>query len=168
MIRPLYLGFTTITIATLTLSISLASIGFYSGISVAVFVGIFWAISAWRNWGGGNTMSLFFIILGVGIVALQNESMRLFLLLSAITALVAWDLTNFDILIRINQQIIARDELIRTHLLRLSSVVILGLTLPLIVFSLQFELQFWQAFLLGVILLVGLTQIFTQLKRSNQ
>ena len=167
MIRPLYLGYIAITITTLTLSTSLVNSGFVWGIGVAVFVGIFWVISAWRYWRVGSILSLFFIVLGISVVATQNENVRVSLLISTVATLIAWDLSAFDRLLSANKQIISENELIRNHLTRLVSVLILSSVLPLFSFALHFDLQFWQAFLLGVILLAGLSQVFTQLKRSN-
>jgi hypothetical protein len=167
MIRPLHLGYGSIAIATLTLAVSFANVGFLWGIGLALFVGAAWAVSVWRSWGMGKTVSLFCIILGISMVAVQTESARVSLLISALAALAAWDLISFAQVLQDFEQIIAEEELIRAHLLRLFSLLIVGLALPLIAFMLQFELRFWQAFLLGVILLVGLSQVFSQFKRSS-
>lgn len=167
MIKPVHLAYGSIAIVILTLSVSFASAGFIWGIFIAVLVGAAWAISIWRDWRLVETLSLFCVILGISIMALQTEETRVSLLISTLATLAAWDLTGFTRLLGDYELVNAADELIRTHLLRLFSILILGLVLPLMAYALQFELRFWQAFLLGVILLVGLSQVFSQFKRSN-
>lgn len=90
------------------------------------------------------------------------------LLVSLLATLAAWDLDTFHNRLVVSKKIIAEEELVRAHLLRLISVLILGAALPSIAFALQFDLKFWQVFLLGMLLLLGLSQVFVQLKRSNQ
>lgn len=165
--QPLHLSYLSIVIATLTLALSFAMSAFWWGIAIALLAGIAWCISIWRGWHLRGNLSLFCLILGISIGGLQEEGSRVALLISTVAALSAWDLAAFHQLLAAREHIANEEELTRTHLLRLVSVIILGLTLPLITFSLQFELQFWQAFLLGVILLLGLSQVFSQLKRSN-
>jgi hypothetical protein len=167
MIKPLHLGYGSIAIVTLTLAISFVSVGLLWGIGVALLVGAVWAISVWRSWRVGKTVSLFCAILTISMVSVQAEDARVTLLISTLAALAAWDLLSFAQVLQDYEEIIAEEQLIRTHFLRLFSILMVGLALPLIAFTLQFELRFWQAFLLGVILLAGLSQVFSQFKRSN-
>lgn len=140
--------------------------GFYWGILVILLVGGLWGISIWRAWRMVEVLSLFFVILGISVSAIVDGS-RLLLLVSTLAILATWDLSAFQGTLAANEDIYAEDELIRTHLLRLFSVLILGATLPMIAFALQFDLKFWQVFLLGIALLLGLSQVFAQLRRSS-
>jgi len=162
---PLY--YFSITIAILALAISYAIVGFIWGIIITFIIGAAWIISIWRGWRGGGILSMFCLILGISSAALQEDSLRVALLIGTVATLATWDLSAFASVLDSNENISAKDGLIRNHLLRLTSVVILGVVLPLVAFALQFDLKFWQAVLLGIVLLIGLSQVFTQLKRSQ-
>ena len=135
-------------------------------ILIILLVGGLWGVSIWRAWRKVEVLSLFFVILGISVAAIADGS-RLLLLVSALAILATWDLSAFQGTLAANEGIYAEGELIRTHLLRLFSVLIVGATLPMIAFALQFDLKFWQVFLLGIVLLLGLSQVFSQLKRSS-
>lgn len=106
------------------------------------------------------------ILLGISLAVTLGAS-RLIVLISLLATLSAWDLAAFSIRLSVSNNIADEERIIRTHLLRLVSVLILGLTLPLLAFGLQLDLKFWQVFLLGILLLAGLSQVFAQLKRSS-
>ena len=165
MIKPLHLSFLSIAISVLTLGGAFAAQGFYWGIVVAVTVGLSWMLLA-RSWIYGNTISMLVMILGISLEAMFGGA-RLFLLISLLAALSAWDLAGFHKCLAASENLSQEETLIRTHLARLGSVLILGLALPLISFAMQFKLEFWQVFLLGMTLLVGLSQAFRQLKRNT-
>jgi hypothetical protein len=167
MVKSLPLYYFSITIAILALAISFATAGFIWGIIIAFIIGAAWILSIWRGWRSGGILSMFCLIFGISAAALQEDGSRVALLISTVATLATWDLSAFASVLNANENIAAKDDLIRNHLLRLSSVLILGIALPLIAFALQFDLKFWQAFLLGVVLLIGLSQVFTQLKRSQ-
>lgn len=167
MIKPLPLSYICLAIGILCLSAAFAMTGFFWGVLVIVLIGGLWAVSIWRSWRNLEILSPIFVVLGISIATLAEGS-RFLLLASTLAILTAWDLAAFQKNLAANEEILTVDLLIRTHLLRLFSVLILGATLPVIAFALQFDLKFWQVFLLGLVLLLGLSQVFSQLRRSSQ
>ena len=131
-----------------------------------MIVSFAWGIFLWLKWGFGSIFCMLIILLGISLAAIFEAS-RVIVLISLLATLSAWDLAAFYIRLISSNNIAHEDHLLQTHLLRLVMVLILGLTLPLLTFGLQFDLKFWQVFLLGVLLLVGLSQVFAQLKRSS-
>ena len=164
--KPLYLSYLSLAITLLTLSVIFVMTGFSWGVIINGLVGSLWGLAIWRKWRVGNMLSLFFVILGISLAVMAGGS-RILALFSTLAALATWDFASFHRKLLGNDEIHEEDEIIRTHLLRLSSVLILGVTLPLAAFTLSIELRFWQVFLLGAILLLGLSQVFAQLKRSS-
>ena len=167
MIKPLHLSYFCIGIAVLSLASVFAVTDFILGSVISLAVGTGWGLFLWRKWTIGSILSMLVIVLGISLATILGGS-RLFLLLSLLAVLAAWDLDAFHIRLSGCDNLNAEEELVRTHLLRLAAVLILGLALPVVAFALQFDLKFWQVFLLGILLLLGLSQVFGQLKRSNQ
>jgi hypothetical protein len=167
MIKPVHLSYFCILIAVLCLASAFAIAGFLLGSAISLVVGAGWGIFSWRKWTVGTILSMLMIVLGISLATISGGS-RLMLLISLLATLAAWDLDTFHNRLAASKKIITEEELVRAHLLRLISVLILGVALPSIAFALQFDLKFWQVFLLGMLLLLGLSQVFVQLKRSNQ
>jgi hypothetical protein len=163
---PLLLGYFCIVIAASALSSAFAIAEFFLGIGVTVLVSVTWGVFIWRKWIFGSILCLLIFVLGISLAVIFKGS-RLILLISLLATLSAWDLAAFHLRLSASKHVTKKDQLIRTHLLRLSSVLVIGLALPLLTFGLQFDLKFWQVFLLGILLLMGLSQIFVQLKRGS-
>lgn len=166
MIKPLHLSYISLAVALLALSVAFALTGFFWGLLINGIVGALWGVSIWRRWRISSVMSLFFVILGISVAVIAGGSKWL-ALISILATLATWDLSTFHRKLYNNEEIKDEDELIRIHLLRLSSVLLLGFSLPVAAFALNFELKFWQVFLLGALLVLGLSQVFSQLKRSS-
>lgn len=167
MVKPLQLCFFSITTAILTLSSAFVTMDFFLGIGITILIGIGWAVFVWRKWITGSILSMLIVVLGISLAVIFDGSQWV-LLISLLATLSAWDLATLHVKLSTNENISNGDILIRTHLQRLFSVLILGITLPSITFFMQFDLKFWQVFLLGILLLAGLSQVFIQLKRDNQ
>ena len=163
---PLLLGYLCIVIAALTLSGAFAIAGFFLGILFVVVVSLAWGIFTWRMWNFGSNLCMLIFVLGISLTAIFEAS-RLILLISLLATLSAWDLVAFHVRLSATLKVNDKDQLVRVHILRLISVLILGLALPLLAYGLQFRMQFWHVFLLGILLLAGLSQVFVQLKRSS-
>lgn len=161
-----YIPLICITIAALTLSSAFAAVGFVLGIAVTLLVSIAWGIFVWRVWLMGSVLCMLIFVLGISLGAILEAS-RLILLFSLLATLSAWDMAAFQKRLLKSPKLENEDELTRIHLLRLVSVLIIGMILPLLAFGLQFDLKFWQVFLLGILLLVGLSQVFSQFKHSS-
>lgn len=161
-----YLTICCIFLASLALSAVFTAVGFPIGLVVAVLVSFAWGISIWRKWRTGNILCMLIFVLGISLGAILEGS-RYILLLSLLSTMASWDLAAFFSRLSTDANISNENELIRTHLFRLMSVLIIGVVLSLLALSMQIDLKFWQVFLLGILLLLGLSQLFAQLKRSN-
>ena len=164
--RALFLSYISLVVAFVSLSLAFAMTKSLWIVLIVFVLCILWGLAIRRHWRLWETLSLFFIILNISIAAMTGSS-RWLVLASSLATLTTWDLSAFHRKLSENKDIRAENELIRTHLLRLSSVLFLGLALPTIAFAMTFELKFWQVFVLGVVLLLGLSQVFSQLKRSS-
>lgn len=161
-----YLAFLFLFFATLSLCGAFWITGFPLGIPVSIIISIVWGIIIWRKWGIGNSFCMLIFLLGISLAAVI-EAPRFLILISLITIISTWDLATFYFRLIASPKIKHESNLIRSHLLRLFSILILGLCLTILTFGMQLRLKFWQVFLLGILLLVGLSQVFIQLKRSN-
>ena len=165
--KPLHLSYICLAVAALTISSVFSISGFFLGIVVTVVVAIAWGIFIWRKWLFGNILSMLIFVLGISLGAIFEGS-RLILFIGLLATLSTWDLAAFHAQLSASENIAEEYRLIRTHLLRLASALIIGLVLPLVAFTFQLDLAFWQVFLLGILLIAGLSQIFVQLKRGNE
>jgi hypothetical protein len=161
-----YLTYLFLVLASLTLCGAFWVTGFPMGIPVSIIISIVWGIFIWRNWDVGNNFCLMILLLGISLAAVI-EAPRLLILISMITIISTWDLATFYFQLIASPIINDESKLIQSHLLRLFSILILGFSLTIVTFGMQLSLKFWQVFLLGILLLVGLSQVFIQLKRSN-
>ena len=162
----LLISYISLVIAALTLSSELADVGFIFGIPVTILVSVAWGIFIWRKWNTGCILCMLILVLEISLTTILDGS-QLILLISLLATLTTWDLATFYIRLSSNKHIVHEELLIRSHLKRLVGVILLGLALPLLAYGLQLDLQFWQVFLLGILLLTGLSQVFSQLKRSS-
>jgi hypothetical protein len=164
--KPQQLSFMCLLIATLALSSLFLTAGWVFGIIGTFIMSIVWGIFIAQNWNLGSNISIIIFVLAICLAA-TFETSRSVLLVSLLAALSTWDLAAFHNKLSICQNIADIDHLTRTHLSRLIIVLILGLSLSFLTFGLQLNLKFWQVFVLGIMLLVSLTQVFKQLRQSS-
>lgn len=163
----LFHSFIALIIATLALVSAFATVNFFIGSALTVVIAMAWGVFIWRRWEFGGILCMLILVLGNSLAVILGGS-RLIALTSLLATLSTWDLAAFHNHLSSSSHIINQDQLIRSHLFRLISVVIIGLTLPLLTFRLQLDLEFWQVFLLGILLIAGLSQVFAQFKRSSE
>ena len=161
-----YIAYLFLVIATMSLCGAFWITGFPIGIPVSMIISVVWGIFIWRKWGFGNSFCMLIFLLEISLAAII-EAPRFLILISLIAIISTWDLATFYFRLIDSPNINYESNLIRTHILRLFSILILGLSLTILSFAMQLSLKFWQVFLLGILLLVGLSQVFIQLKRSN-
>jgi len=164
--RSLILSYFCLFITFVSLALAFAVTNFPWVVLIILVLCTFWGLAIWRKWRLGEILSLFLMILCISIAAMMGSS-RLLVLASSLATLATWDLSAFHKKLSENENTSAKNVLFRTHLMRLSTVLILGLALPTVAFAMTFALKFWQVFLLGMILLLGLSQVFSQLKGSS-
>jgi thiosulfate reductase cytochrome b subunit len=90
------------------------------------------------------------------------------MLVGTLAALAAWDLDHFERRLRTAQRVEAQGALIRAHLRRLSIVAGLGLTLGGIALSVQVEITFGWALLLGLLAFLALSGVIAFGQRERE
>ena len=161
----LILAYISIFIAATTLSAVFISSNLLLGVAAIVLTAMAWGIFILRDWGLGSFVCMLLFVLGISSGGVLRGSQH-FLLITLLAILSAWDLGTFYGRLSANMNVNNQNQLIKTHLIRLVAVLMMGLALPLLALGLQFDLEFWQVFLLGGLLLAGLSQVFIQIKRS--
>jgi hypothetical protein len=161
-----YIAYLSLLITTITLFASLVNFGIFLGIAVAIVISTTWGFFISKNWQLGNTIIMLIFLLGISLAILSGNA-REVALLSLLGALSTWDIASLKYQFSTSKNIRDEKQLVRTHFVRLANVLIIGFAFTFLSFSLKLTLKFWQVSLLGILLLGGLSQVFSFLKRSN-
>lgn len=135
-------------------------------IAIAVLGGL-WLLGQWRGWGWMASVELvcFVIIAAVGLgMRLRN----IWMLVSVVGALSAWDLDHFAQHLRGSGQVKGAHALERRHLQRLLIVDGASLLLGAVAMGARIEFSFGAALLLGVLAVLGLTRAIGFLRRQGE
>ena len=154
-------------IASMTLLIT----GYYQSnlfpVAVGCFgVGLLWLLSQRRRWDWVASTGLFVFITAAGIGILIGLK-PIMMALSLLGSLAAWDLAGFSRRLR---EAAPEDDLRRIekdHLVRLASLVAIGLFLILAALIIQIKFAFEWMFLLTCAALLGLVQLVNRLRRGG-
>lgn len=158
---PLCIG-----LAVGSLVIGYGQAGWWDWVLIPAILGGMWVFGYWRGWGWMASVGL------VGIAGLSALGLWLnldagWMVAGLVAALCAWDLHHFaQCLQRVGQ---AEDEraLEQRHLLRLLAVAGLGLVLAVVALSIEIRLTFFQALLLGLLVVWGLSRGISFLRRES-
>jgi len=159
-------SFVSMVPAALSLAIGYALAGFWVGAAFAVGAGLLWLAALWRDWRRVIGLS---VIIVVGIAALGTwlEVSAGWLLFGLIATLVAWDLDDFSHRFGQSEHRQGYGTLQRIHLQRLAVVTGSGLLLGGIALNFELELNMWWGILLGVLVILGLSQAIGRLRRES-
>ena len=152
-------------IASLSLLAAFWSMGHWVFTLVIVLVEFFW----WLGWHRKlNFISYVYLVVNLGLCVLGAwvELSRWWLLAAAVTTLAAWDLDRFDHWQRHIDRVEMKASLIRRHLLRLLLVCATGLILGGAALVVRVQLDFAWILILGLLTVVGLSQIYNLIKRE--
>jgi hypothetical protein len=148
--------FISIGLATLglTLGYSLSSLWLWT--PLIVVMGLLWLVGQWRDWDGWASVGLIFSVV-VAAGGVWHSAAAGWLLGGTVAALIAWDLDHFSQHLKHAGHVENAAELKRTHLRRLLVVGSLGLLLAGVALSIQLELNFGWALLLGLLAILSLS-----------
>ncbi len=155
---------------------------FLAGLTLALeyWAGLreFWTIflvllSLLWNWGqrrGLVILDSIFLVLytlaaAVGILAGGPPILALLTLIAAISA---WDLGHFYQRLRLVQDEADVNQMSKRHLARWAILASLSLVLPLVAYSIRFELSLGVAILIGFLAVLGLSRVVSFLSRESQ
>jgi hypothetical protein len=161
-----YIAYFSLLVTTITLFASLVNFGIILGIAVAIVISTTWGFFISINWKLGNTIIMLIFLLGISLAILSGNA-REVSLLSLLGALSTWDIASLKHQFSTNKNIRDEKQLVRAHFVRLANVLFIGFAFTFLSFSLKLTLKFWQVSLLGILLLGGLSQVFSFLKRSS-
>ena len=163
MIQKLFL--LCVGIATIALVLPYALAGHWLFALIIALGGLFW----WYGWShklpGISTLYLLgvtaFCVLGVWI-----NLVPFYFLASLLAALTAWDLDRFDQRLNKVDRVELKQVVVRKHLIRLLFVVVLGLLVGGAALLLRFNLTFGWVLILGLVTVLGLSQVYNLFKRE--
>ncbi|OGF55777.1 MAG: hypothetical protein A2Z21_03845 [Candidatus Fraserbacteria bacterium RBG_16_55_9] len=150
--------------ATLLLASAYAVNGGLVWALVITALGLLWLIGQWRSWSARSSVGL----IGFAAAAAFGTWLGLppgWMLLSTVAALVTWDLDDFSL--RLQSAVEGELQLRRWHFQRLLITVSLGLLLGGIALSIQVELTFWWALLLGLLAIFCLSWAFRMMRSQG-
>ncbi len=133
---------------------------------VAVFLiglGIIWQYGRLRGWKAWLEALFVFHIIAAAVGVKIGLSTGL-VMLGVMGALSAWDLSHFTWRLREVGKIKKRTELERQHFLRLSLVIIGGVSCVLIALGITIKINLWIVIGVGLVAVWGLGQVSVYLK----
>jgi len=124
-----------------------------------VLFGILWLIAVWQRWRWFAYIGIVFnlLIAALGLWLLNFPPGWMFA--GAIGGLLAFDLTDFRYRLRFSASDEERRGLERHHLIRITLLAILGMTLASVAMFIKLQFTFEWAIVLIVIVVLGLTQL---------
>lgn len=132
-----------------------------------LFFGAVWLFALWQRWRWFATVGLVFseAVAALGLWFLNFAPGWMFA--GAIGALMAWDLTYF----RYRQHFVASEEerrkAERRHLVRLSTLALLGFLLASLAMAVKLQFDFQWALLLALVATLGITQLVTWYRKRG-
>lgn len=164
------LGVVCIVLAAAALALGCGLGGWPALSAVAVLLGLAWLLGRWRGWGWMSSAGL------VSFAAAAAAGVWLgfgvgWMLAGLVSALCAWDLDHFARRLEAvpwdGATAARRRDLERRHLLRLLAVAGGGFLLAVVALQATVRLTFIPAFLLGLLVLAGLSRAIAYLQRQG-
>ncbi|MFC1533290.1 hypothetical protein ACFL7M_08010 [Thermodesulfobacteriota bacterium] len=151
---------------TCILAIGYASTGLMVWVILIIACGLFWLFGLKAGWDWAGTTGLIFFMAAItrGIFLDLPSG---WLLLSVVSALLAWDLHQFINRLEKAGRIEKRSEIERRHLKRIMIIAGLSLILGTVALLVELELGFGWMLFWGVLLVLSLSRLFDVLGREN-
>jgi hypothetical protein len=156
----------TIGLAAILLAMGYAVGGVWKVLPILLAVAALWWIGQRRHWNLVASVAL----LGFVVAAALGLWMGLpagWMLAGVVAALSAWDLDHFARRLRRVERVEMQPALERLHLRRLTSVDSLGLLLAGMALVVQYKFSFDVALVLGLVAVLGLSQVVSYLRRES-
>jgi hypothetical protein len=138
---------------------------FFPGAIGCFLIGLLWLFSQRRRWVwvAPLGLSVFVIAAGLGVWIGLSPYLMAF---SVMGSLFAWDLADFSRRLRGAAPDDDLRQLIKMHLLRLTILGIICMSLSLVALVIHFRLSFGWIFLLSLVAVLGMMQLVNRLRRE--
>ena len=156
----------TIGLAEIVLAMGYAVGGTWKVLPILLAMGALWWIGQRRRWNFLASVALVGFVVA-GALGLWVGLPAGWMLVGMVAALSAWDLDHFARRLRGVERVEMRLALERFHILRLVSVDGLGLLLAGVALAVQYKFSFDVALVLGLVAVLGLSQMISYLRRES-
>jgi hypothetical protein len=156
----------TIGLATLALVSGYAAGGEWTWMLILLTMGILWWYGLGRNWDGLASVVLIGFVVAAAM-GLWHGLPAGWMLVGMVAALSAWDLDHFARRLKSVERVETRPALEWRHLRRLVSVDSLSLLLAGMALVTRYKFSFGVALSLGLVAVVGLSQVMGYLRRES-
>ena len=158
--------YATILIAWLFLAVGFVVNGRPEGFIVIIPLAAFWLTSEWKVWRWASSLSLLFYAL-TAIGAIWLGTLPLLAILGLVTAVMAWDISNFNYLLDGMSRVYKEDLIIQQYRRRLLSVAALGIVIAVLATTIQISFSFVTALVLGLVAIAGFSVAISFLRRES-
>ena len=156
----------TIGLATLVLAVGYAVGGEWIFSLILLAVGVLWWFGQGRDWNGLASVVLMGFVAAAAI-GLWRGLPAGWMLVGVVAALSAWDLDHFARRLSSVERVEMRPALEQRHLRRLAMVDGLGLLLAGVALVVRYKFSFGVALVLGLVAVLGLSQMMGYLRRES-
>ena len=160
-LQPICIGLSTFLIV-----LSYAINQFWIASLLITILGILWMVGYIKGWKWQASV-MFTLFIGASAIGLWLNLSQWLILLSMVGAISAWDLDHFTQRMRYAGLVVERPNLEKYHIKRLLVVNLFGLLLSVIALNVQVKLGFGAILLLGMIAVLGLSQVIIFLKGKS-
>ncbi len=162
----------TLVLVAALLASGLLALGFFSGnwpflALLALLPGVAALLGHWRSWSWLSALALTLFV-GLAAAGVWLKAGPGWMLGGLIAALSAWDLSNWCRQLRAAGRVPDEVVLSRRHLGRLLAVDLVGLLLGGTALLLRLHFGLFWALVLGLLLIVGLTQAVSFLRQESE
>lgn len=158
--------FISIGLATISLTLGYSLSGLWAWTPLIVFAGLLWLAGQWYDGGRYAPVGLILLV-GAAAWGVWYGAAAGWMLGGTVAALIAWDLDHFSQQLNQGGHIKNPVELKRGHLQRLLIAAGLGLLLAGAALSIQLDINFGWALLLGLLVMVSLSWIISLTRGEN-
>ena len=156
----------TIGLAAIVLAMGYAVGGAWKFSPILLAMGVLWWFGLKRHWNLFASAALVGFVVAAAL-GLWEGLPAGWMLVGAVAALSAWDLDYFARRLRSVERVEMRLALERLHILRLVSADGLGLLLAGMALAVQYKFSFDAVLVLGLVAVLGLSQMVSYLRRES-
>ncbi|HFQ94278.1 MAG TPA: hypothetical protein ENK32_09730 [Anaerolineae bacterium] len=158
--------YATILIAWLFLAVGFVVNGRPEGLIVIIPLAVFWLVGEGRGWRWASSLSLLFYALTT-MGAIWLGTLPLLAILGLVTAVIAWDISNFNRLLDGMSRVYKEDLIVQQYRRRLISVAALGVVIAILATTIQISFSFVAALVLGLVAIAGFSFAISFLRRES-
>jgi hypothetical protein len=164
MVRPI--GALCVGLAVGSIVIGYGQAGWWDWMLIPGILGGLWAFGYWRGWAWMASLGLVGFV-GLSAIGLWLDLEAGWMVAGMVAALCAWDLHHFVVGLQSVGRVEDRRGIEQRHLWRLLAVAGLGGGLAVVALTIEIRLTFFQALLLGLLVIWGLSRGISFLRRQS-